>query len=46
MAFTISVLVKAVKKAIRRLEKGFLRILAVFEWLLVFSKDVTDAMGS
>ena len=35
---------KVVKKAIRRLEKGFLRDIADFEWLLVFSKDVTDAV--
>ena len=33
------------KKAIRCLEKVFLDS-AVFEWLLVFSKDMTDALES
>ena len=37
---------KVVKKAIRCLEKGFPHNFAVFEWLLVFSKNVTDAIGS
>jgi len=32
------------KKAVCCLEKGFLHNIAIFEWLLVFSKDVTDAI--
>ena len=34
------------KKANCCLEKGFLLNIAVFEWLLLFSKDVTDAIES
>ena len=36
---------KVVKKTIRCLEKGFLHNFAVFEWLLLFSKDMTDAIS-
>jgi len=37
---------EVLKKANCCLEKGFLLNIAVFEWLLLFSKDVTDAIES
>jgi len=47
MSFTLCVLLLVFKKAICYLEEGFLHNIAIFEWLLlVFSKDVTDVIGS
>jgi len=34
------------KNAIFCFEKGFLQNIAIFEWLIVFTKDVKDATGS
>jgi len=39
-------IVEVFKKAICCFEKGFLHNIAIFSWLLVFSKDVTDVIGS
>ena len=39
-------IVEVFKKAICCFEKGFLHNIAIFEWLLVFSKGVTDVIGS
>jgi len=46
LAFSICFIVEVFKTAICCFEKSFLQNIAIFEWLIVFTKDVKDSIGS